>query len=126
MRFVTNVIVKSVGLGSATGEIPAGSVYRGETGPGPVEVASQLEQIVIEEAGSPPRVVITAVWQGWELQLWVVVTVVPVSSQPVLVVVHVAEQVSDPLTVEHVSRQKVAVWVVHPDILSSGSSGSPP
>lgn len=104
-----NVIVNSVGLGAVTGSMPAGSVYRGEIGPGPVGVASQSEQIVIEEAGSPPIVVITTVWQGLELQLWVVVVVTPVRSQSVLVAVHVAEQLSDPLTLEHVSTQNVAV-----------------
>ena len=103
------MIVNSVGLGAATGSIPAGSVYRGGIGPGSVGVASQSGQIVIEEAGSPPMVVITAVWQGWELQPWVVVVVVPVRSQPVLVAVHIAEQLSDPLTLEHVSMQNVAV-----------------
>lgn len=104
-----NVIVNSVGLGAVTGAMPVGSVYRGEIGPGSVGVASQSEQIVIEEAGSPPIVVITDVWQGIELQVWVVVVVALVRSQPVLVAVHVAEQLSDPLTVKHVSTQNVAV-----------------
>jgi hypothetical protein len=104
-----NVIVDNVGLGAVTGSMPGGRVYRGEIGPGSVGVASQSEQIVIEEAGPPPIVVITAVWQGMELQLWVVVVVPPVRSQPVLVAVQVAEQLSDPLTVEHVSKQNVAV-----------------
>jgi hypothetical protein len=83
-------------------------VYGGRVEPRSVGVASQSGQIVIEEAGSPLMVVITAVWQGWELQPWVVVVVVPVRSQPVLVAVHVAEQLSDRLTLEHVSMQNIA------------------
>lgn len=106
---VMNVIVNSMELRSATEEIPVGSsLYKVEMGPGSVGVASQSGQMVFDEA-EPPSVVITAVWQTWELQLWVVVVVVPVRSQPVLVAVHVTEQLSDPLTVEHLSRQNVAV-----------------
>jgi hypothetical protein len=93
----------------------------------PVAPGSQVGQAIVVEAGPPPMVVMTAVWQTWGLQLRSKLAVVSVSSKLILVPVYPDEWLSILLSADRLSSEDVAVCVSlsaipSPGFLSKSSS----